>query len=215
MQNIRLIRSAVKPAKRHEQTTNFGPGQMVIFWPRVTFFISKCIYGQKLSDINTFWYHPTTFGYLSYVLKKNLETQKCSRAGGSNLTQIFFSQSWVEKSTKSGPKSDIFEKLTVLGDSKLHFEWFWPKIDPSDPSDRPSGIPQKVGRIRPPLLFFRFFSKNRKKLVKGGREKSEFFCLCKMIFRKSQEISERYLKPFKMITVQRGPGSDSTPLPHG
>ena len=30
---------------------------MANFWHRVTFFILKCIYGQKLNDIRTFLYH--------------------------------------------------------------------------------------------------------------------------------------------------------------
>ena len=38
--------------------------------PRVTFFASKCIYEQKLDNINTCWYHFTTFRYLESVFKK-------------------------------------------------------------------------------------------------------------------------------------------------
>ena len=97
--------------------------------------------------------------------------------GGVKSDPNFFSQSWVEKSTKSGPKSDIFEKLTVLGDSKLHFEWFGPKIDPSDP---PSGTPQKSGSdLTLPArkaLWHQKIEKNRSRGVAKNRKKI-FLCV--------------------------------------
>ena len=48
----------------------FQTCQMATFWPKMTFFISQCIYGQKLNNINTFWTHTTTFRYLKQVFKK-------------------------------------------------------------------------------------------------------------------------------------------------
>ena len=84
---------------------------MAIFWPRVTFFISKCIYGLKLNDIRTFWNHLTTFGSLKQVFKKLVfekffEKSVTVRGGGRIRPKIFLNF----KSIKSGPKCDIFNK---------------------------------------------------------------------------------------------------------
>ena len=77
------------------------------FWPKVAFFILKCIFGLNLNDIRAYWYHTSSYKYLKQVFKKLVFNVFFSKKGRESAGRGRF---FDLKPATSGPKSYIFQK---------------------------------------------------------------------------------------------------------